>query len=171
MVANRNIHLLYIRLYIKKEIFSSIYINFEIGRYSQECCPISIFIEGVKCMEVYYKPSEAAKFLNVSKITIKRWKKDGKIVPDMVDATGHFFYSQSQLLKIKSETFRDTSPKTVSNDGKMEKTVSNGIIQNGIKNSKTVSNGIKKTVSNGINDTENGIKKNGIKRGHDPRKK
>ena len=51
-------------------------------------------------MEIYYKPSEAANFLNVSTKTIKRWKRDGKIVPDMVDATGHFFYSQTQLLKL-----------------------------------------------------------------------
>ena len=53
-------------------------------------------------MEMFFKPSEAAKFLGVSKITIKRWKKDGKLVPDIVDSTGHFFYAQSQLLNLKN---------------------------------------------------------------------
>ena len=72
-------------------------------------------------MEVYYKPSEAAKFLGVSIRTIKYMKKDGRIVPDIVDATGHFLYSQTQLNKIKGETFRDTSPKTVQNGAKTSK--------------------------------------------------
>ena len=53
-------------------------------------------------MEMFFKPSEAAKFLGVSIRTIKSMKKDGRIVPDIVDSTGHFFYSQAQLLRIKN---------------------------------------------------------------------
>ena len=64
-------------------------------------------------MEMFFKPSEAAKFLGVSIRTIKSMKKDGRIVPDIVDSTGHFFYSQAQLLRIKNGANVQNGAKTV----------------------------------------------------------
>lgn len=77
-----------------------------------------------------YKPSEAAKFLGVSKRTIKYMKKDGRIVPDKVDDTKHIFYSESQLLKIKNGA-NFVSPSTQNFEGDTSKTVQN--CENGAK--------------------------------------
>ena len=120
-------------------------------------------------MEIYYKPSEAAKFLGVSIRTIKNMKKDGRIVPDIVDATGHFFYSQSQLLKIKNGENGANGAKTVQN-GEISQTVQNGetvqkSVQKSVQNGETVQNGI---IENGANSVQtvqtvqNGIIENGI---------
>ena len=87
-------------------------------------------------MEMFYKPSEAAKFLGTTVRVVKYMKKTGKLIPDIVDATGHFFYSQSQLIRIKNGT-------TVQN-GTNGTTVQMSNIENGaiseLENKKTAQN-------------------------------
>ena len=76
-------------------------------------------------MEKFYKPSEAAKFLGISKRTIKYMKKDGRIVPDKVDDTKHIFYSESQLLKIKNGA-NDIAKNSAGDTQKMVQNYKNG---------------------------------------------
>lgn len=85
-------------------------------------------------MEKFFKPSEAAKFLGVSNRTIKYMKKDGRIVPDRVDDTGHIFYSKSHLLKIKNGA-TDIMPLAKNSAGDTYKTVQNS--ENGAKTVQT----------------------------------
>lgn len=52
---------------------------------------------------VYYSTSEAAKLLNISKVTLTNWRKRGIIRPAVTTPTGRQFYSEAQVTDLRNE--------------------------------------------------------------------
>jgi excisionase family DNA binding protein len=56
---------------------------------------------------------EVADFLRVSKITLKRWGKRGKLVPIRINQRGDRRYKKEAVLWIVGEMYKKSEPKKV----------------------------------------------------------
>ena len=57
----------------------------------------------------FYRTTEVAKTIGVTRKAVEKWRNKGWFVPDFVDHTGVFYYSIERVMQLKSVYHRDRS--------------------------------------------------------------